>query len=376
MSDYGYKDSNGTDFDDLFQPIGTATATTTGYKYGPQELDVGSRYLKGSAGKVYGTNIGYQFNNGGTYTDLGQYFEKKLPFTVTGATVTGTTTTTSTETSRYQYAVFASTGTDIGNITMQLNKTLYWCLVGGGGGGGRGTTDRAPGGGGGGGVLYYADTTPVSGNWFTISVGAGAVGGNESNNDTPNRVGGSSTVYKRTIVTSSITTEILKATGGSCGTWASRGAAGLGYYDSTLGDYTAGGNGGTRYDYELDTGIDATSSNRYYISDADQRAVPVPATVESAETSYIAKYYSGGGGGSKGRASGYNWSGGSGGGKGTGTIPNGLGGANGTIDTSPTVGGNGKWYGGGGGAGGGGSGGADFDGGAGHQGIVFVWAVI
>ncbi len=361
----GYQLSTGADLDTIFQLRGNATATTTGYKLS-DNTDLGARYLTGATGDikgVYGTNINYKFNKNSIETDVCQDFQKTLPFTVSNALIFGTTTGT-----RYCYAVFTNTNADTCYLTIQNNCTLNMVCVGGGGGGGT-RDNESPGGGG----ICKHNISCVTGNYLRIRVGFGGTGGTAGSNGGYGTSGGDSTIELATTSTTNDFSQKARGSGGGPGHDGGKGAGGLAFTNgsstSLANDVGVGGDGGD----------ESNGENSYYreaVLLSTARQLDVPAVLTTDQPDYIQQYYSGGGGGSKAANTGISdYQGGRGGGK-DGNIINGFGGARGLVNGTPANGQAGQWYGGGGGSGGAEKDGTDFNGGAGHQGIVFVWSEI
>ena len=253
-------------------------------------------------------------------------------------TATGGTITTS---GNYTIHTFNSSGT----FTPTISGSVEYLVVGGGGGGGGNTQNGNQNSGGGGAGGYRTGLLSVSGQAYTITVGAGGAGGVTSS--TAPIVGGNSTF-------SSIT-----SLGGGRGGWVN-GAA------------TAGGSGGGGAAGNVTGGAGTSGQGNAGGTSANHGAsggggggagavgqglnVGIGGVGLSSSINGTATFRAGGGGGSMSNGGGAAGAGGNGGG-GAGSSSNGNDGVNGTENT---------------GGGGGGSYGGSSDGGAGGSGVVII----
>jgi hypothetical protein len=347
------KDGVFVDFYNVFQPENNDIVT--GYKSG--STDLGNLFMTGDSGIV----TGYKSDG----IDLGNLFINTLPFTATGASITGIT-------SSYYYAIFTGAGTVIPNTS---TSNLYFVCVGGGGGGGGAQGGTTCGGGGGAGV-YLISTSDMTTDYL-ISIGTGGAGG------PPGGSGGTGGLSQ--VIKNGTNTFIVKSDGGMGGTDDTRGNGGQSYINNNITPVTGyngviitGGAGGDAGDIAISNGEPC------YFNEKGSFTLDVPPELINIDTNsgYISNYYSGGGGGGKGTKDGSNYTGGQGGGTSTdtGSSPyytnTGLGGVCGEINQEPTSGSPGNGYGSGGGAGGRGSGGTAFAGGAGKQGIIICYSLL
>jgi hypothetical protein len=253
-------------------------------------------------------------------------------------TATGGTITTS---GNYTIHTFNTSGT----FTPTISGSVDYLVVGGGGGGGGNTQNGNQNSGGGGAGGYRTGLLSVSGQAYTITVGAGGAGGVTSS--TAPIVGGNSTF-------SSIT-----SLGGGRGGWVN-GAA------------TAGGSGGGGAAGNVTGGAGTSGQGNAGGTSASHGAsggggggagavgqglnVGIGGVGLSSSINGTATFRAGGGGGSMSNGGGAAGAGGNGGG-GAGSSSSGNDGVNGTENT---------------GGGGGGSYGGSSDGGAGGSGIVII----
>lgn len=350
-----YKDGILVDFYDVFQPQNNSNIT--GYKIS-SGADLGTLFRSGNSGYI----TGYKNGNG---VDLGSIFEKKLPFTVTYSTIYDVTTTPDILGYRYCYAIFADTTTAVKSATLQQSTTLYIACVGGGGGGGSSSDTQSNGGGGGGGV-YQIIRSQGPGSYYRFEIGGGGAGGSTSL-DGRGGTGGTTTCYETIIGFENIAVTCYGGTGGHPGGSGSGGDI----YTESGGTFSSGSYGGDQ----------ANGQNCYY-STVEVNSLIFPQTIIDDQPSYVSPWYSGGGGGSKDPANDDSWTGGGGGqaySSGTGAAGTGVGGLRGTKNPpsgSTFNGQNGQGYGSGGGAGGFQKISTNYNGGAGRQGIVVIYARI
>jgi hypothetical protein len=350
-----YKNGTLVDFFDIFEPQTNSVITNYRISSG---TDLGNLFMSGNSGII----TGYRNAN---QQDLGNLFQRKIPFTTTGASITGLT-------SSYYYAIFLNNG----NVYPKSNASgLTFICVGGGGGGGGAKGGRTNGGGGGGGAFLYSATN-VNYNIVVGLGGAGGLAGSTGGTGLESRVDYASGGF------------LIKSTGGIGGTDNGPGNGGNVYLNNSSspqyidGTLITGGRGGDSND-NFGFAYDSTYYLAYLDLPGRKLAVPDELIAMDPNTTYIAYYYGGGGGGGKLASDTESVAGGQGGGNNviTPSIPSyniGWGGAPGLASSTgvPSDGYPGNGYGSGGGAGGNGPNQFRYAGGAGRQGIVIAYALL